>query len=241
MMNDTLIDYQALDRARISRGISADDRYWLAVQGLDVRIKNAKSIFDVGCGMGNFGAFLRRELSFSGRLVGADIHRYEPFPTGVYDHWHSWNLNDPQGAPEETFDVIFVVETLHSAESPRQALKSLVKRLCPGGTIAFVTANPLSVISIATLVSRGMFRDFQDDPDGLRYPAQLTPILPLDAIRMLKESGLVESRIDFSNRLRWPGRPTFLQDALPFFRGRWFSDCYRARAMSALQGDKGAE
>jgi SAM-dependent methyltransferase len=225
----------SLERAQISRGISGHDRYWLAIQGLEETVRNAKSILDIGCGTGYFGAFLRQEMSFKGRLTGSDIHRYEPFPTDIYDHWHPWNLNDPAGAPEESFDVIFVVEALHCTESPRQVIKSLAARLRPGGTLAFVTANPLSAISITTLIFRGMFRDFQDHPDGYRYPTQLTPILPMDATRMLAECGLEERRIDFSNRLRLPSRLSFLQSVTSSLGGRWFSDCYRACATSGAK------
>jgi len=124
--------------------------------------------------------------------------------------------------------MIFICEALHCAESPRLTVRSLARCLNPGGWIVFTTANPLSLASLLTLVMHGMFRDFQDHPDGWRYPTQLTPILPMDALRLLKECGLQDVEINYSQRFRMPGTARTLQSFIPFARGRWFSDCYRA-------------
>jgi SAM-dependent methyltransferase len=224
----TETDRQAYTRATISRGISGEDRYWLTVRGLEPHLHAATSILDVGCGEGHFGGFLRDTMQWKGRLVGTDIHRCPGVSEAVYSHWHEWNLNNPEGLPDELFDMVIACEVLHHAESPRQTVRSLVRCLKPGGRLIFTTANPLSLASLLTLILKGMFRDFQDHPDGWRYPSQLTPILPMDALRMLKECGLEEPGMQFSNRFRIPGTGKFLQQWLPFTSGRWFSDCYRA-------------
>jgi SAM-dependent methyltransferase len=223
-------DGQALARATISRGISGEDRYRLTVQGWEHDLQQARSILDVGCGEGHFGSFIRRTLGWKGRLVGTDIHKYEGVSSDIYDQWHGWNMNQLTGLIEERFDVIFICEALHCVESPRFTVRSLTQCLNARGRLVFTTANPLSLASLATLIFRGMFRDFQAHPQGWRYPTQLTPILPVDAGRICTECGLTDVSIAYSNRFRVPGTRLTLQSLIPFAGGRWFSDCYRALA-----------
>jgi len=200
----------------------------LAVSGLEADVLNAKSILDIGCGKGNFGEFLRQ--TYKGRLDGMDIVSYEGFCAGAYDHLILTNLNDPAKTSDSLlYDMIFAIEVIEHLENPRAFARFCTNLLKSGGKLIVTTPNVISVSSLLALTFQGHFRDFRD---GIgMYPAHLSPIIPLDAKRIVQESGLQMISINYSNNGRIPFTTKTYQRFFPSLKGKLFSDNYRVVAI----------
>jgi SAM-dependent methyltransferase len=209
---------------RESNGVSAIHLYELAVAGFNAELKRAERVLDVGCGQGNFGRFLCEQTS--AEIHGADGVPFPELPREIYPHFTAVNLEaSPYAIPGGPFDFIFMLEVIHYLENPRAAVRNLRDLLKPGGHLILTTVNPLALPSVAVLLQRGMYREFQEGP--ARYPGQRNPLLPEDGCRILREAGMEVAGPDFSDRSRLPGTGKWMQDVLPFLSGRWFSDHYR--------------
>ena len=215
-------------RALSSGGTNSRNRIQFAISGLETNVVNAKSILDIGCGKGHLGEFLRQ--SYKGRLDGMDIVSYEDFLAGAYDHLILANLNDPVKASDSLlYDMIFAIEVIEHLENPRAFVRFCTSQLQPGGKLIVTTPNVISVSSLLTLTFQGHFRDFRD---GIgMYPAHLSPIIPLDAKRIVQESGLQMISINYSNNGRIPFTTKTYQRFVPFLKGKLFSDNYRIVAI----------
>jgi SAM-dependent methyltransferase len=222
------------ERAKESRGISEELIYRLCVRGLDAEIGAAKRILDLGCGVGHFGAFLRRQ--YRGELIGADVVRFDGFQSDSYDRFVEVNLNHPFDAVDgNDYDLIFHPEVIHMIENPRLVIRSAASCLRKGGRLIMTTANPLSLPSVLTLLGRGSFRNFQDGKG--RYPMQIVPLVPVDGRRIFQEAGLTVETVDFTDSCKFPGMASRnFQTFLPFLGGKWFSDHYRVVGVKNFEG-----
>jgi 2-polyprenyl-3-methyl-5-hydroxy-6-metoxy-1,4-benzoquinol methylase len=216
--------------AAASAGSSDATIYDLATTGLPARIDAGSRVLDLGCGAGAFGRYLRTR-SLAALLDGMDLLRYADWPAEVYRTFHQTDL-DAEFAEtiEDRYDFIFANEVIHSLENPRAFVRQAARLLAPGGVLVVTTANPLCLPSIALLLTRGTSRNFLEGPS--RYPSQITPLLPVDAERIVREAGLDCVSLDFSGRCRLRGGLHF-QTWLPFLGGRFFSDHYRVVASSS--------
>lgn len=222
------------DSARITGGMSASQLYELAVFGLDETLARAQSILDIGCGVGELGKFLRR--TYTGRLDAVDVVRYPGFLSGHYDHFIQADLNSQAFWPNASrYDLIFAVEVIEHLENPRGFCRLAARLLKGGGVIVITTPNPISLSSLVSLLINGTFRDFRDGQGT--YPAHITPVLPLDARRILTECGLEVQSITYSHLGRIPFLSRTYQSLLPFLGGSLFSDNYRIVGRSRAVDD----
>jgi SAM-dependent methyltransferase len=222
------------ERARESRGISEELIYRLCVRGLDDVITKARRVLDLGCGVGHFGTFLRRQ--YRGELVGADVVRFEGFQSESYDSFVEVNLNHSfNDVAGDDYDVIFHPEVIHMIENPRLVIRSAASCLKSSGRLIVTTANPLSLPSVLTLLTRGSFRNFQDGKG--RYPMQIVPLVPVDGRRIFEEAGLTVEAVDYTDSCKFPGMASRnFQTFLPFLGGQWFSDHYRVVGVKNFDG-----
>ena len=194
-----------------------------AIDGVRAELAEASAVLDLGCGTGDLGAAIRP--AFRGVLDGMDVVRHDGFKEAFYDSFTLFDLDRPAGNEGPAYDLVFAIEVIEHLENPRAFVRYAVRLLKPGGTLVVTTVNVLSLTSVANLIFQGAFREFRN---GLgMYPAHITPVTPVDASRILREAGLDDVTIAFTNKGRVPYFDLSFQDLLPL-RGQWFSDNYRA-------------
>jgi 2-polyprenyl-3-methyl-5-hydroxy-6-metoxy-1,4-benzoquinol methylase len=208
------------NRAELSRGISGGDWYYeFAIRGFEQTLPGS-SVLDLGCGTGSFGAFLHARLGI--RPQGVDIVRHEGF---AETHYSSFQLADlDTDAISGGHDFIFALGVIEYLTHPRRFLRAAAALLRPGGRLVITSPNPASLRSLLSLLRHGECSAFKESSN----PASITPVLAVDAARMLREASLTEVQISFSGHGRIPGAGGLRwQRLLPGARGRWFSDDFR--------------
>ena len=109
--------------------------------------------------------------------------------------FHETDLERPFSTPyEASADVVVSLETIEHLENPRAFARELVRLARPGGWILVSTPNQLSLKSLATLMVKQRFADFQD----IHYPAHITALLEVDLHRIAAECGLEQIAIEYS-------------------------------------------
>lgn len=205
-----------ITRAEQSLGSSNAVIYQMVVRVLSTCNANGGVLFDVGCGAGNLYPFVSK---FCDRYVGVDAVRYQGFPSDA--DFISQNLDQPiSQLSSNSADIVVSVETIEHLENPRAFYRELVRITKPGGCVIVTTPNQLSLLSKLSLVLKNQFNAFQAAP-GL-YPAHITALLEIDLQRIAQECGLIDIRVEYSDR----GRIPFTSKNYPasLFRGRQFSD-----------------
>jgi len=184
------------ERASQSQGISNDAILNMVVAALDRRKISGACVVDVGCGAGNFYHFVRDRFS---RYVGVDAVQYEGFPRQAeFCHLDLDGGGIP--LPDASADVVAAIEVIEHLENPRDFMRKLVRLVRPGGWIVVTTPNQLSLLSIATLLTKHRFQAFQD----VHYPTHLTALLEVDLRRIAGECGLGSIAIEYSCSGRIP-------------------------------------
>ncbi|HEX9937509.1 MAG TPA: class I SAM-dependent methyltransferase [Longimicrobium sp.] len=183
-------------RARQSRGTSGDAVYRMVAAAVAARHPGGGTLVDVGCGTGNLWPFVRGSFD---RYVGVDAVRYDGFPAGgefVAADLDRGEIPLPAGSAE----VVAAVETIEHLENPRAFVRALARAARPGGWVIVTTPNQLSLLSRATLLSRGEHNAFRDGS----YPAHITALLEVDLRRIAAECGLADAAVEYSASGRLP-------------------------------------
>ena len=204
-------------RALQSRGASSTPVYEMVAKAIAARYQGGGVLVDVGCGNGHLWSFVREHFD---RYIGVDVLRYDGLPTEA--EFIPLDLDSGTAPlPERVADVVCSVETIEHLENPRAFMRELVRLTKPGGWVIVTTPNQLSLLSKLTLGLKNQFNAFQEAP-GL-YPAHITALLEIDLIRIAKECGLADVKIEYSDQGRIPftgwNWPKMFK-----FRGRSFSD-----------------
>ncbi|HTL89125.1 MAG TPA: class I SAM-dependent methyltransferase [Leptolyngbya sp.] len=201
-------------RAEQSLGTSHTAIYQMVARALSSQ-SSPGVLLDVGCGSGNLLPFVSQCCD---RYIGIDTIRYAGFPTQA--ELILQDLDQPMTKlPSQMADIVVSVETIEHLENPRAFYRELVRLVKPSGCVIVTTPNQLSLLSKLTLLLKNQFNAFQEAP-GL-YPAHITALLEVDLIRIARECGLSEVRVQYSDR----GRMPFGSHSYPaLLRGRRFSD-----------------
>jgi 2-polyprenyl-3-methyl-5-hydroxy-6-metoxy-1,4-benzoquinol methylase len=213
--------------ASSSGGVSGDESFYLfATAGQEDDITKASAILDLGCGQGYFGEFINRR--FNQLLDGIDIINYSTFHSQYYKNFTLVNLEKlGEFNLINKYDMIFVIGIVEYLENPRLFIRSASNFLAPHGKLIIIAPNPISLSSLGSLVVRGQFNAFTEKSS----PGSITPVLPVDAVRMIKEAQLNVVSLDYSNKSRLPLTQSWsYQKVFPFLKGRFFSDHYRVIA-----------
>jgi 2-polyprenyl-3-methyl-5-hydroxy-6-metoxy-1,4-benzoquinol methylase len=199
------------DHARLSGGRSNDAIHRMVIGALQARGVGDAVLVDVGCGTASLRDGVRPLIR---RYVGVDIVRYERLPGDV--EFHQADLNDAASLPELAgqADVVTAIEVIEHLENPRAVIRLMTRLARPGGLILATTPNQESLLSLACLVTRGRFSQFQD----AHYPAHITALLAVDLRRIAEECGLADIEIDYSG----DGRMVFSARHYPRFVSRLF-------------------
>ncbi len=184
------------ERARQSKGASADAILQMVVHALDARNIQGACLVDVGCGAGNLYPYVRGRFD---RYIGVDAVRYEGFPAQA--EFCKLDLDEGRmPLADGTANVVAAVEVIEHLENPRDFMRKLVRMAAPGGWVIVTTPNQLSLLSLANLVVRQRFLAFQD----VHYPTHLTALLEVDLRRIAVECGLANIDIAYSCSGRIP-------------------------------------
>lgn len=212
-------------RALASQGISGGaPLYAWAVRGLEPHLQRARAVLDLGCGQGRFGGYLHERFQL--QPDGCDVVRHAGFLQQHYASFELRNLETVESTGRR-YDAIFAIGLIEYFPNPRAFLQSLPPLLAPGGKVVLTSPNPASLLSLLSLARRGEFSAFRE----VSNPASITPVLAVDAVRMLREAGFTSIAVDYSGRGRVPFfRGLRYQQLLPLLRGRWWSDNFRAVA-----------
>ena len=186
------------ERALASQGASNDTILAAAVSAL--RTRNALgAVVDVGCGTGRF-----RDLAvdFAHRYTGVDIVRHGGLPDNV--EFVAANV-DTEGLPLEAdcADVVVALEVVEHLDHPRTLFQEAARICRPGGWLVVSTPNQASFANALSLALRGYFVSF----GPLSYPVHRTALLPIDLVRLAREHGFGDERIEFTGRGRVPRTP----------------------------------
>ncbi len=204
-----------------SLGRSDSLLYERALALVDLSDKTRK-ILDVGCGEGTFLQMLKSKGFL--HLVGCDGFQHG-VPSDI--SFHKIDLNQTWNLPQQ-YDSIFSLEVIEHLENPRAFFRQLYQSLKPGGELLISTPNNESYTSLLSLLVKGNFSSFV----GKCYPAHITPVLCMDAVRMAQEVGFREIQLNWSNRGRMPGLNLHWQSLFgPLLGGKRFSDNFFLRAV----------
>lgn len=210
-------------RAELSGGFSGGQEYYeFVVRGLESALRGS-NVLDLGCGKGGFGRFFRER--FYAQPHGVDIVQHAGFIADAYASFQIANLDALETAAlPGGQDFVFALGLIEYLTNPRRFIHAAAAALRPGGHLIITAPNPASLRSLAALLRSGEFSAFKE----LSNPASITPVLAMDAARMLREVGLQCVTTDFSNRGSLPGSGRYTwQRIVPATRGRWFSDDFR--------------
>jgi 2-polyprenyl-3-methyl-5-hydroxy-6-metoxy-1,4-benzoquinol methylase len=206
-----------IERALQSAGQSANVVHQMAARALAERGLTNVRLADVGCGRGDFYPVIANRCS---RYIGIDAVKFDGFPNDIEFVQTDLNAADDALLTGGPVDVTVSLETIEHLENPRAFMRLLTRFTRPGGWIVVTTPNQRSLLSLATLIIKGQFSQFQD----VHYPAHLTALLDIDLLRMAREVGLVDVSVDYTRSGRLPLSSRHVPGALSRRFPRLFSD-----------------
>lgn len=198
-------------RAQLSAGHSDAAIYGMVARAVARRGIAGATLVDVGCGRGALRPYV---APFVRRYIGIDAVRYEGIEGGVEFHHVDLDGGGALADLEGIGDVVVAVETIEHLENPRAFMRLLARMTRPGGWVIVTTPNLRSALSLATLVARGQFSQFQD----VHYPAHLSPVLEVDLCRIAAEIALRDVTVEYSGE----GRVVFTSWRYPSWLARQF-------------------
>jgi predicted methyltransferase len=108
-------------------------------------LKPGMDVADVGAGTGLFTRMFARAVAPDGKVYAVDIST--PFIEDILDNARSQGLDNIEGIvnedtdaglPPGSVDLVFICDTYHHFEYPRQMMESIHRALHPGGSVVVV-------------------------------------------------------------------------------------------------------
>jgi len=108
-------------------------------------LKDDARILDVGCGDGFHLGLLRQYGNKTWKLEGVDLdQKAVKAATKAGLDVHLGRVQDVN-LPENSYDMVFMIQTIEHLEDPRQVLKTIFRLLREGGQLIIVTDNTDSI------------------------------------------------------------------------------------------------
>jgi SAM-dependent methyltransferase len=189
---------------------------------------SAADMLEIGCGRGEFSAWLACHLPRGGRSVAADfsataLRRARQTLSDRAIHRVSCSMADIQALPfrNETFDLVVSCETVEHVTDPARAIGELARVLRPGGRLVLTTPNYIGPIGLYRGYMRLTGRRFTETGQ----PVNRFVVWPR-TWRWVRRAGLtVVHASGTGHYVPFPGRPPIrwrLPDRLPWMT-RWFA------------------
>ena len=105
--------------------------------------RSALRWLDFGCGAGAFLKYLRERGSIAGRpleLTGHDVGSYADL-LRTRDGFRILNLDELSREPDDSYDVIDLIEVIEHLPNPSDVMALLARLLKPGGLLLLTTGN----------------------------------------------------------------------------------------------------
>lgn len=157
-----------------------DRDYWwnadfLELIGKRLQLHEAKSVLDVGCGIGHWGHALAPLLSADAHVTGVDR---EPLwidraterarARGLGERFH-YEQGDATSLPfaDGTFDLVTCQTVLMHLRDPKQGLREMLRVLAPGGTVLAVEPNNFANRAVGSSLMQNL--EVEEVLDRLRF------------------------------------------------------------------------
>jgi 2-polyprenyl-3-methyl-5-hydroxy-6-metoxy-1,4-benzoquinol methylase len=207
-----------------SEGKSSEIIHERAIQLLQPQLREESELLDLGCGAG----------AFSRRVRALGVKAIHCCDGGVFGDvasqflFRQLNLNQPLSFATGSFDLVVSLEVVEHIENPRAFVREIHRVLKPGAAVLLSTPNNESFTSLLSLALRGYFSAFSSQ----NYPAHITPLLEIDAVRIFRETGFREIETHFTDSGRMPGVSIHWQRIFGrCARGKRFSDNFFVKAV----------
>jgi SAM-dependent methyltransferase len=174
----------------------------------------AKTLLDVGCHAGGFGAGLKQVRDIE--VWGIEPNAAAASQSARFlDHVTNGLFDESAELPENYFDVIVFNDVLEHFVDPWEALKFAHQKLARGGCLIVSLPNLLHVDNLLHLVRD---RDFRYEEWGVRDKTHLRFFTRISARRMFEECGYAVE-IEQGINSRWWKNSLFYRVAFWLFSG----------------------
>jgi len=168
-----------------------------------------KTLLDIGCNLGHFGAALKKDFSDKGRSL--EIWGVEPQPAAVneaarvLDRVVLGYYDESIDLPIQYFDAIVFADSLEHFPDPGVALSLCKKQLVPGGIVVCSLPNMRFIDNLEHLI---LAKDWRYEDAGIRDKTHLRFFTKLSAQRTFEEAGYRVHSIEGINEDWWKkGKP----------------------------------
>jgi malonyl-CoA O-methyltransferase len=109
------------------------------VQAILAETKNVKTVLDVGCGKGRYAALIKQHLP-EADVYAVDVSDEMLRHVSPTIRTKKASIQDLP-YPDESFDLVYCVETLEHAPNPEAAIEEMIRVLRPEGRLVIIDKN----------------------------------------------------------------------------------------------------
>lgn len=178
---------------------------------------HCKTLLDVGCGAGGFGALIKEERGAEVWGVDISAKAIEQAQARI-DHALHAPLDESTPLPDAYFDVITFNDSLEHFPDPYPALELCKNKLAPGGIVVCSIPNVRYIDNVHHFLVE---MDWQYQDSGILDATHLRFFTKKSMLRMFDIAGYEVLSITGIKPHYWSGKKIFL---LRLFFDKWMQD-----------------